>query len=50
MEKDKKPEEKKAYKKPEIEHVEKIGRVFLVCRSAIGGCTETLQQAGTCPP
>ncbi|MBD3427010.1 MAG: hypothetical protein GF409_07280 [Candidatus Omnitrophica bacterium] len=42
--------EKKKYDKPQVEHTEKIDRVFLACRSAIGGCTETLQQAGTCPP
>lgn len=41
---------KKKYSKPEIEHVEKISRVFLACRNAMGGCTDTLQNAGVCPP
>ncbi|MGD2278800.1 MAG: hypothetical protein PVH45_01740 [Candidatus Omnitrophota bacterium] len=47
---DEKKKQKKKYTKPEIVHDEKISRVFLACRSVIGGCTETLQQAGTCPP
>ena len=49
-EKSKSDKDKKKYSAPKIEYCEKINRVFLACRTSMGGCTDTLQDTGVCPP
>ncbi|MBN1273912.1 MAG: hypothetical protein JXB26_16735 [Candidatus Aminicenantes bacterium] len=45
----KKSPKKKKYEKPDIEHQEKINRVFLACRNSMAQCTSTLQSFTNCP-